>query len=60
MKRIAPVVLSLGILMSALPSYAETALPEPPMPASGQPVPRMAPNAVQFALQNGMQVVVIP
>ena len=61
MKRIAPVVLSLGILMSALPAFAETLRAEqPPLAASGQPVPRMAPNAVQFELGNGMQVVVIP
>ena len=56
MKRFAPLALCLGVLMSALPAYAETSLPTP----SAKPIPQMAPNAVEFTLSNGMQVVVIP
>jgi len=56
MKRIAPLVLSLGVLMAALPARAETPIPEP----AAAEIPKMAPNAVEFTLKNGMQVVVIP
>jgi zinc protease len=55
MHRFAPVALSLGVLMAALPAFAETQTPDEPAA-----VPRMAPNAVEFELKNGMQVVVIP
>ncbi|MBA3517957.1 MAG: insulinase family protein [Rhizobiales bacterium] len=56
MKRFAPLAVFLGVLMSALPAYAETPLPSP----SAKPIPLMAPNAVEFTLKNGMQVAVIP
>lgn len=56
MKSLAAFVLSLGALMSSLPAYAET---QPPAEAAAD-IPRMAPNAVEFRLDNGMQVVVIP
>jgi zinc protease len=55
MKRFVPFVLSLGVLIAAMPAYAETT----PPPQSAD-IPQMAPNAVEFALDNGMQVVVIP
>ncbi|MGH6925583.1 MAG: M16 family metallopeptidase, partial [Propylenella sp.] len=45
-----------GVLMSATPAYAES--PTPADAAAG--IPLMAPNAVEFRLDNGMQVVVIP
>jgi zinc protease len=54
MNRLLPLALSLGVLMNVVPSFAQT-----PVPDSG-PVPRMAPNAVEFTLANGMQVAVIP
>ena len=61
MKCLVPVVLSLGVLMSAIPAYAETPIAEAPLPdANVTEIPRMAPNAVEFTLANGMQVVVIP
>ncbi len=41
--------------MAALPAYAETGAPQ-----ASSAVPLMAPNAVTFALDNGMQVAVIP
>jgi zinc protease len=47
---------SLGVLMSAVPAYAETPAPA----AAAAEIPRMAPNAEAFTLSNGMQVVVIP
>ena len=56
MKRFAPFILTVGVLMSALPAFAETPAPEAPAAA----VPLMAPNAVEFKLSNGMQAVVIP
>ena len=56
MKSFTPLILTLGVLMSALPAFAETPAPEAPAAA----VPLMAPNAVEFKLSNGMQVVVIP
>jgi zinc protease len=56
MKSLARIALSLGVLMSAIPAYAES-----PTPAEAAiEIPRMAPNAVEFTLANGMQVVVIP
>ncbi len=42
--------------MAALPARAETPTPEP----AAAEIPKMAPNAVEFTLSNGMQVVVIP
>jgi zinc protease len=42
-------------MMSAIPALAEN---QPPVEAAE--IPRMAPNAVEFTLDNGMQVVVIP
>jgi zinc protease len=42
--------------MAAQVAYAETATPDP-SPAA---IPRMAPNAVEFKLKNGMDVAVIP
>jgi zinc protease len=56
MKILVPVLLSLGGLMAALPAYAESPISQP----TAAEVPRMAPNAVEFTLDNGMQVVVIP
>src|SRR5687768_15675310 len=56
MKRFAPILVSLGVLMAALPARAETPTPEP----AAADIPRMAPNAVEFTLDNGMHVVVIP
>src|SRR5688572_5929567 len=56
MKILVPVLLSLGGLMAALPAYAESPISLP----TAAEVPRMAPNAVEFTLDNGMQVVVIP
>ena len=56
MKSFLSVVLSLGALMAALPAFAETELPD----ETATEIPRMAPNAVEFTLKNGMQVVVIP
>jgi zinc protease len=55
MKSFLPVALSLGVLMNAHLAYAETATPE-----AAAAIPQMAPNAVEFTLDNGMQVVVIP
>jgi len=52
MKRLVMLAAALGVLMSPLSALAETQ----PQDA----IPRMAPNAVQFQLKNGMQVVVIP
>jgi zinc protease len=45
-----------GVMMSAVPAYAETTTPA----GAQAEVPRMAPNAEAFTLPNGMQVVVIP
>ena len=56
MKSFTPLAFLLGGLMSAIPAFAEE--PTPAAPASE--IPRMAPNAVEFVLSNGMQVVVIP
>jgi zinc protease len=56
MKSFMPLAFSIGALMSAIPAFAETAAP----PAPVAEIPRMAPNAVEFKLENGMQVVVIP
>jgi zinc protease len=56
MKRFMPLAFSLGVLMSAIPALAESPTVVPP-PAE---IPRMAPNAVEFKLANGMDVVVIP
>lgn len=56
MKSFMPLAFSLGVLMSAIPAFAETETPA----AAAAEIPRMAPNAVEFALSNGMQVVVIP
>ena len=56
MKSLLPLVLSLGVLMSSIPALAESQAPEQ---AAGD-IPQMAPNAVEFRLENGMQVVVIP
>jgi zinc protease len=54
MKSLLPAVVSLGVLMNVAPSFAETSLP------ADSTAPRMAPNAVEFTLANGMQVAVIP
>jgi zinc protease len=54
MKTLLPLALSLGVLMNVVPSFAQTPVPD------AAPVPRMAPNAVEFTLANGMQVAVIP
>jgi zinc protease len=54
MKSFMPLAFSLGVLMSAIPAFAETEAP------AATDIPRMAPNAVEFKLGNGMQVVVIP
>jgi zinc protease len=56
MKSLTPLVFFLGGLMSAIPAFAETQVP----PAASAEIPRMAPNAVEFKLSNGMEVVVIP
>jgi zinc protease len=56
MKSFTPLAFFLGVLMSAIPAYAESTSPAAP-PAD---FPRMAPNAVEFKLGNGMDVVVIP
>jgi zinc protease len=42
--------------MSSIPAYAETQTPA----ETATEIPRMAPDAVEFQLDNGMQVVVIP
>lgn len=56
MKLLLSFALSLGVLMSAVPGYAES-----PTPAeAATDIPRMAPNAQTFTLENCMQVVVIP
>ena len=55
MKSFVPLAISLGVLMSAIPQFAEAQTP-----AAAAQIPQMAPNAVEFTLQNGMQVVVIP
>ncbi len=54
MKSFLPVALTLGALMSTNPAYAENTAP------SDTETPRVAPTAVEFTLDNGMQVVVIP
>jgi zinc protease len=54
MKSFLPYALAFGVLMSAIPAYAEAQSP------TDTETPRMAPNAVEFTLENGMQVVVIP
>jgi zinc protease len=56
MQFLAPLVVSFGVLMSATPAFAESYTEAAPVVE----VPRMAPNAVEFRLDNGMQVVVIP
>jgi zinc protease len=56
MKRLALFAAILGVLMSPITALAETQSPA----AAKAEIPRMAPNAVEFALDNGMQVVVIP
>ena len=56
MKSFIPLAFSLGVLMSAIPAFAEAEAPA----ATATEIPRMAPNAVEFKLGNGMQVVVIP
>jgi len=56
MMTLARLLLALGVSMSAVPAYAETPLAAEPVAE----VPRMAPNAVEFTLENGMHVVVIP
>jgi zinc protease len=55
MKSFMPLAFLLGVLMSAIPAYAETAAS-----AASSDIPRMAPNAVEFKLGNGMDVAVIP
>jgi zinc protease len=52
-----PLFLTLGVLMAAYPATAETLKPQEAAPP---PIPMMAPNAVEFSLQNGLDVVVIP
>jgi zinc protease len=56
MQRFVSLALAVGALMAAPLAYAETPLPQAP----AADVPRMAPNAVEFTLDNGMHVVVIP
>lgn len=56
MKRLLPLALSLGVLMTSIPAYAESPAPI----ETGNAIPRMAPNAVEFRLANDMQVIVIP
>jgi zinc protease len=56
MKSLLPLVLSLGVLMSSIPAFAETQAPD----NAAADIPRMAPNAEEFWLENGMHVVVIP
>jgi zinc protease len=56
MKSLRSLTFFLGVLMSAIPAFAED-----PTPAGAAPeIPRMAPNAVEFTLSNGMQMVAIP
>lgn len=55
MKSFLPLVLLSGVLMSSIPAYAESQVAE-----IGAEIPRMAPNAEEFRLANGMPVVVIP
>ena len=45
--------------MAAMPAAAQTPAPQPVQETEAA-VPQMAPNAVEFTLDNGMQVVVIP
>jgi zinc protease len=56
MKLLLPLALSLGVMMSAVPAFAES----PASADAAAEIPRMAPNAEAFTLSNGMQVVVIP
>ena len=56
MKSFAPLVFLLGVVMSAIPALAE----DPTLTSPAPEIPRMAPNAVEFTLSNGMQIVVIP
>lgn len=59
MKSLVLLALSLGALMSSIPAFAESKAPGDAASATSE-TPRMAPNAVEFRLDNGMQVVVIP
>jgi zinc protease len=56
MMRLFPQALALGVMMSAVPAFAETRSPTD----AATEIARMAPNAVAFRLANGMQVVAIP
>ncbi len=46
--------------MAALPARAETPAARDPAPPAQAEIPKIAPNATEFTLENGMQVVVIP
>jgi len=56
MKSLVSLALSLGVLMSSIPALAESQTPT----EAATDIPQMAPNAVGFSLDNGMQMVVIP
>jgi zinc protease len=56
MKFLLPLAFALGVTMSAVPARAASPTPvDTPVD-----VPRMAPNATEFTLENGLHVVVIP
>ncbi|HEX2256519.1 MAG TPA: pitrilysin family protein [Afifellaceae bacterium] len=57
MKLLPALLVALGVLMPAAAAYAET---HRPTETEAQEVPLIAPNAVQFTLENGLDVVVIP
>jgi zinc protease len=56
MKRLFRLALALGVMMFAVPAFAES----PTSVDAAAEIPRMAPNAQSLTLENGMQVVVIP
>jgi len=60
--KLAPLAILLGAVMTSYAAYAETVTraPAPAAAAAAQETPRLVPNAVEFRLSNGMEVVVIP
>jgi zinc protease len=56
---IVPILIAFGVAMTTATAFAQTKLPTKVGDTVTQDIPRLAPNAEQFTLDNGLEVIVI-